>query len=112
MTGDYLITTDGSFFAPDGKIYDAVFGSVVILGDDALGVKTNRNATNWYAMVGTDENHVIVAGCQIHYAVKTKLELINKETSGTWDTSLAKEDKPVEVEMRSRIYLAVRYISH
>ena len=35
-----------------------------------LGLKTNRNSTNWYAKVGIEETHVIVAGCQIHYAVK------------------------------------------
>lgn len=38
--------------------------------DSLLGLKTNRNSTNWYAKVGTEHNHVIVAGCQIHYAVK------------------------------------------
>ena len=40
------------------------------LDNSALGIKTNRNSTNWYAIVGTENNHVIIAGCQIHYAVK------------------------------------------
>jgi len=70
MNGKYLITTDAWFFAPDGAQYRAVWGEVTIMEDTILGIKTNRNATNWYIKVGTDNNHIIVAGCQIHYAVK------------------------------------------
>jgi hypothetical protein len=70
MEGKYLITTDGWFIAPDGQEYKAVWGDVLILEDSLLGLKTNRNSTNWYAKVGTESNHVVVAGCQIHYAVK------------------------------------------
>jgi hypothetical protein len=71
MKGNYLITTDNWFYAPDGQLYRSVFGNVEILKDSILGVETNRNSTNWFLKVGTDENHVIIAGCQIHYAVKT-----------------------------------------
>ena len=71
MKGKYLITTDGWFFAPDGRQYKSVWGEVEILEDLILGVKTNRNSSNWYAKIGTDENHIIVAGCQIHYALKS-----------------------------------------
>lgn len=74
MTGKHLITTDNWFYAPDGKLYRAVWGDVQILDDTVLGVKTNRNASNWYARVGSDDNHVIVAGCQIHYAVRCEAE--------------------------------------
>lgn len=70
MKGKYLITTDAWFVAPDGISYKSVWGEVEITEDDFLGVKTNRNSSNWYAKVGSDENHVIIAGCQIHYAVK------------------------------------------
>ena len=70
MTGKYLITTDGWFVAPNGKKYCAVWGEVEILEDTVLGVKTNRNSSNWYVKVGNEVNHVIVAGCQIHYAIK------------------------------------------
>lgn len=72
MQGKYLITTDSWFFGPDGFQYRAVWGEVQIIEDDkALGIRTNARSSNWYAKVGTEENHVIVAGCQIHYAVKT-----------------------------------------
>jgi hypothetical protein len=70
MKGKYLITTDNWFVAPDGKQYAAVWGEVETMDDSILGIKTNRNASNWYVRVGNEENHIIIAGCQIHYAVK------------------------------------------
>ncbi len=70
MKGKYLITTDNWFFAPDGKQYRGVYGEVEIVSDAILGIKTNVRSSNWFAKVGTEENHVIVAGCQIHYAVR------------------------------------------
>jgi len=85
MKGKHLITTDGWFFGPDGRQYRAVWGEVEILGDEVLGVKTNRNASNWYAKVGTEGNHVIVAGCQIHYALRCEAEPapgVDKEDNG------------------------------
>lgn len=70
MEGKYLITTDAWFYAPDGKQYKSVWGEVKIVSDAILGIKTNVRSSNWFAKIGTEENHVIVAGCQIHYAVK------------------------------------------
>lgn len=70
MKGKYLITTDGWFYAPDGRKYRSVWGEAKILEDSFLGVATNRNSTNWYAFIGSEENGMLVAGCQIHYAVK------------------------------------------
>lgn len=71
MKGRHLITTDAWFYAPDGKKYRAVYGDVEIVEDIFLGIKTNRGSTNWYAKVGNDNEYVIIAGCQIHYAVRT-----------------------------------------
>lgn len=68
MNGLYLITTNDWFYAPDGRQYRGVWGNVTILQDTFLGVKTNARSANWFAKVGSDEDHVIVAGCQIHYA--------------------------------------------
>lgn len=72
MKGKYLINTNEWFTAPDGKNYKAVWGDVEIVNDSILGVKTNRMSANWFAKVGSEESHVIIAGCQIHYAVKCK----------------------------------------
>ena len=72
MKGKYLITTDSWFYAPDGIKYRSVWGDVKIIEDTTLGLKTNRNSTNWYAFIGSEDKGMIVAGCQIHYAVKCK----------------------------------------
>lgn len=74
MEGKYIVTTDNWFYAPDGNSYKAVWGEVSILEDTFLGVKTNKNSANWFAKVGSEDNFVIVAGCQIHYAVRSENE--------------------------------------
>lgn len=71
MKGKYLITTDSWFTAPNGKQYKAAWGEVEIVEDTILELKTNKNSTNWFAKVGSEEKHIIIAGCQIHYAVKS-----------------------------------------
>lgn len=65
-----LITTDDWFIAPDGQWYKAVFGTIKGARKDKefLGIETNRHSTNWYLEIG----NMTIAGCQIHYAVKTK----------------------------------------
>ena len=78
MKGKYLITTDQWFYAPDGLKYRSVWGDVKIIQDSELGIQTNRNSTNWYAFVGNEEKGMVVAGCQIHYAVKCE----NKPNTG------------------------------
>ena len=82
MTGKYLITTDNWFIAPDGKQYKAVWGDVKPMTALAvLGVEPNRNSANWMLQVGTDTDHVILAGCQIHYAVSCPDKPHQGETS-------------------------------
>jgi hypothetical protein len=78
MKGKYLITTDNWFYAPDGKQYRGVWGNVEIVSDAILGIKTNVRSSNWFAKVGSEDNHVIIAGCQIHYAVKCENEPNNE----------------------------------
>lgn len=91
----YLITCDQWFVAPDGNDYRAVFGTVhgVDHADEALGVRTNAKSTNWYVRIG----NMVVAGCQIHYAVRTDAAskaapLITLEHEGKLSTS--REGKP------------------
>lgn len=70
MKGKYLITTDNWFYAPDGLKYKAAWGEISVQSDTMiLGIETNRNSTNWYLVVGSDDKGVSIAGCQIHYAV-------------------------------------------
>jgi len=97
-----LVTTSEWFYAPDGAQYRAVFGTIKgIFEDDAtLGIKTNSKSTNWYLEIG----NMIVAGCQIHYAVMTdevsfEPHMREIEHEGKLITS---------TEIRSRIYNADR----
>ena len=103
MQGKYLITTDAWFIAPDGNQYLAVWGDVTILPDShMLGISTNRNSSNWYAKVGTEENHVIVAGCQIHYAVRSE----EKPSDGKCREYSIDANGYHEAESPSKIYFA------
>lgn len=102
MKGKYLITTDHWFIAPDGKEYKAVWGEVLITGDEVLGIKTNRNSSNWYARVGSENNHVIVAGCQIHYAVKSEEKPHDGEAEG-WTSD---KEGAVKFQRPTMIYIA------
>ena len=99
MENKYLITTDGWFVAPDGRSYCAVWGDVEILEDTFLGVKTNRNSSNWFAKIGSPENHVVVAGCQIHYAVRCEKIPNTKEVESysTGDNGIHRYAKPTDI---------------
>jgi len=91
MQGKYLITTDNYFFGPDGRQYRAVWGNVSVFEDNkVLGIKTNIRATNWYVKVGSEENHVIVAGCQIHYATRCEERPETTYTEHTIEDSVEK----------------------
>jgi len=63
-----LVTTDGWFFAPDGRQYRAVFGTVkaVRTAEESLGVRPNGRSTNWYLQIGA----LTLAGCQVHYVLR------------------------------------------
>ena len=104
----YLITTDHWFLAPDGKEYRAAWGNVEILQDSILGVKTNYRSTNWFAKVGCDNKHVIIAGCQIHYCVRCENKP-NEDSCITWDHTIRELDKPdvaITIKTPCRIYFA------
>ena len=103
MTGNYLITTDNWFIAPDGKYYRAAWGFVEILGDNLLGIKTNSHSSNWFAKIGAGDDHIIVAGCQIHYAIKCEKK---PELGRVMDYHSDNKKGWVEKERPSQIYCA------
>ncbi|NQY58426.1 hypothetical protein [Cognatishimia sp.] len=90
-SGDkYLVSCDNWFIGKDGNQYQAVWGPVkIVVTEEMLGIKTNHRSTNWYAIVGYPDDHVIVAGCQIHYATKledpTNLEESKADSWGTYE---------------------------
>ena len=96
----YLITTDGWFFAPDGELYRAVFGTINGVNSDldVLGIKTNSKSTDWYVTIG----NMVIAGCQIHYAIKTdKCSSIPPAREIDFEGKLHVEPQP-----NSRIYFS------
>lgn len=102
MKGKFLVTTDNWFYAPNGLKYRSAWGEVTILEDSVLGVKTNRNSVNWYAHIGSEEKGIIVAGCQIHYAVKcSEMPHAGRVTDNSYQG-----DKYIEFERDSEIYIA------
>lgn len=102
MEGKYLITTDEWFIAPNGNQYKSVWGDVEIVDDSVLGIKTNRISTNWFAKVGSEKKHVIIAGCQIHYACKAD----DKPHTGTVKDWQLNASSYKEAETPTRIYIA------
>lgn len=86
MTGKYLITCDSWFIAPDGKSYMAVWGDCkTITSKEALGFDPNRNSANWFVEVTNNGESVLLAGCQIHYAVSCKERPNTKPTEQNYD---------------------------
>lgn len=49
-----LVTVDNWFYAPDGRMYRAVFGTVkgARTAEKTLGVRPNGKSTNWYLEIG------------------------------------------------------------
>jgi len=99
MQGKYLITTDNWFYAPDGLKYRSVWGEIQIMEDSFLNIKTNRNSSNWYAYIGSEKNGMVVAGCQIHYAVKcNERPNIQDVTETSYsDSSVNTFNRPTEI---------------
>ncbi|MBP9871578.1 MAG: hypothetical protein KBC53_08815 [Nitrosomonas sp.] len=94
-----LVTTDNWFFAPDGLQYRSVFGTfkAIRTDQDTLGIKTNIRGANWYAEIG----NMTIAGCQIHYAIKTD----NCELGSVNDSDVVNGETKEFVRV-SRIYNA------
>lgn len=104
MKGKYLITTDKFFVAPDGVTYSAAWGDVKILGDESImGIKTNRQSANWYAIVGGNGKEIVIAGCQIFYAVKCEKKPNTDEVHDWYNGS---DGHVVDTIRPTRIYIA------
>ena len=89
-----LVTVDQWFYTPSGNSCNAVFGTVKSIenAEKVLGIKPNSRSTNWYLEVG----NMIIAGCQIHYIIKT-----NNCHSGkfkTWSASAEAGLKEYEID--------------
>ncbi len=97
----YLITSDNWFEAPDGNQYKSAWGSIEILEDNILGIKTNKLSTNWYVKIGSEEKFCIMAGCQIHYAVRSPRKPVEEGYHWAFE-----KGEFIEAVGKSRIYIA------
>lgn len=98
----YLVTTDEWFIAPDGETYRSAWGEVEVIEDSFLKIKTNSRSANWFLKVGSEKNHVIIAGCQVHYAVKSNNKPQNKDIGvESWHDGSLRKDRG-----STRIYIA------
>lgn len=63
-----LITTSDWFYAPDGRMYKAVWGTIIAIQEDkeAFGFAVNRSHANWLITIG----NMTIAGCRVLYAIK------------------------------------------
>ena len=98
-----LVTTDGWFYAPDGESYRAVFGTLVelVITEEKYGIKNDKNTAKWALKIG----NMLIAGCRIHYIVKTdKCNGTDGPTLTEWSE---KRDTWVDKrEPKSRIYFS------
>lgn len=81
----FLITTDSYFVAPDGVQYRSVYGTIHAIDDavKTLGIETNKGSTNWYVHIG----NMVIAGCQIHYAIQTNYANTSPVQDASWGAS-------------------------
>lgn len=81
----YLVTTNNWFYGPDGQQYRAVWGRAkVINAKEVFGVNPTH-MTNWFMKIGDGDKSVLVAGCQIHYAVRSDKR--PEQLQGTYKTN-------------------------
>lgn len=94
-----LVTVDNWFYGPDGKQYRAIFGTVkaVRTAEESLGIRPNGKSANWYLEIGS----VTIAGCQVHYALKT--DICDFSPAADWSVH---EGRPVEYVRPSAIFNA------
>jgi len=98
----YLITTDSWFIAPDGEQYRSAWGTCQLKNiEEVFGFSPSRPSTNWYLEIGKDGKEIVVAGCQIHYAVRSEEIPSDKFKDITYT------DKDTQMTYQgTRIYLA------
>lgn len=94
-----LITTQEWFFAPNGRQYRAVWGTLKAIkqAEESLGIRPNARSVNWYVEIG----NMTIAGCQINYAV-----LSENVNFGTASESNHHEGRYIESDRASAIYNA------
>lgn len=98
-----IVTSNSWFYGNDGKKYRAAWGTVNVYTDDSiLGIKTNRNSTDWFVTVGKDPYTAIIAGCQVHQCVICK----NKPDFNTINEIIYDDNSYKSISRDNEIYIA------
>lgn len=90
-----LITTSGWFYAPDGKQYRSLYGTLIGIHEagKTLGFIPNRSHANWFIEVGK----ITIMGCQVLYFIQCD-ERPNLGTASDWsfdkDKGLEQYERP------------------
>jgi len=73
----------------------------ILRTEDVFGFTPARPSTNWFIKVGDKDNHIIIAGCQVHFAVQCEDRPITRHENKYY------KDKDTGVEYtEERIYFA------
>ena len=94
-----LATTNNLFYAPDGKRYNAVYGTLIGVhqASKTLGFIPNRSHANWYYEIGS----MIIMGCQILYLIECPKPI---SIGPVWEWTIT-DDKVKEYERPTSIYI-------
>lgn len=94
-----LVTTSAWFYAPDGKQYRAVFGTLKAIHEtkETLGFTPNRHHANWVIEIGD----MLITGCQVLYCVQTDECNTGRADHSTYDSNGSYN----EFKRASEIYL-------
>lgn len=95
-----LATTEEWFYAPDGKNYLAIHGTLKEIHIiDGTGLRPTRGSANYILEIG----NTFINGCQINYIVQC--DTVNQ--SNEVDTDLEFEGKFYKTKRQNRIYITV-----
>lgn len=96
-----IITTSAWFYAPDGKLYRAVWGTLkgIHAAKDVLGFTVNASHANFYVEIG----NTAIAGCQALYCVRCDNPPIYEKVGHSMYST---EKGYVEIERSNEIYIS------
>jgi hypothetical protein len=97
-----LITTSGWFYAPDGRQYKAVWGTLKAIHEvsKAFGFIPSRAFANWFIEIGD----MTIMGCQVLYVIAC--DKPNTDKILDWHSE-SKNEPIVEFERPTAIYITV-----
>jgi hypothetical protein len=96
-----LLTSQSWFYAPDGKQYKSVWGTLKGIHEagKTLGFIPNRSHANWFIEIG----NMTIMGCQVLFVVLCDKPEMGPVTDWTYEKE---GGKAIEYERPTAIYIA------